>query len=130
MAGFAFEMLHGRLTHDPDERDYNKKDGTKGKMTTFTVAVDARFGDATYYHDCAAFGRTAEIIAAHFHKGQEIVTWGEPTYNDREDKNGNGKRRFHTLNVIGFDFCGAKADSDTPQATKDSFEQIDDDTPF
>lgn len=123
---FAFAMYHGRLVDDPQERDYKNREGKAGKMTTFAVAVDARFGDKTYYHDCTAFGQTAEAIAVHFHKGQEICVYGEPTYNVKEDKETGKKMKFETLNVDRFDFCGTKADN----GNGDTFEKVNDDTPF
>ena len=108
--------IHGRLTDDVKERDYTKQDGKSGKMATFAVACDAKFGDATYYFDCSAFGKTAEVIAAHFHKGQEILVYGEMTYRDKD------KKRFYTVNVDRFEFCGTKP--------ADSLEQVNKDVPF
>lgn len=102
--------LHGRLTRDPEERDYKNNKGDSGKMTTFCVAVDQRWGDHTNYFDCAAFGKTGEVIAAHFYKGQEIALRGE--MNSRNNgKEGNEKRTYWTVNVDEFDFCGSKTDS-------------------
>ena len=112
-------VVHGRLTKDPEERDYKNKDGKANKMTTFTVAADQRWGDETNYFDCSIFGKAAEIVATHFHKGQEIVIRGE--MNSRKIEKDGVKRVYWTINVDEFDFCGKKADS---------MDAITDDAPF
>ena len=118
--GSSYTIIHGRLTADPEEKTYNKADGSTGTMVIFAVAVDARFGDNTYYYDCSAFGKMAELIKAHFHKGKEIIVQGEHIYKEKD------KKRFWTLNVDRFDFCGSK--DVTVQG--DSMQAISDDTPF
>lgn len=129
MAGMALEILHGRLTRDPEQKDIKKKDGTTTKMTAFTVAVDARWGENTYFHDCTAWGKTGELIANYFHKGSEIIVYGEPIYNKKPDEHGGADRKYWSLNVDKWQFCGTKANADAADA-KDGFEQLDDDTPF
>lgn len=113
-------IVHGRLTKDPEQRDYTNKNGN-GKMTTFTVAADQRWGDTTNYFDCSAFGKTGELVAAHFHKGQEIIVRGE--MNSRKIEKDGVKRVYWTINVDEFDFCGSKQ-------TADSMEQLEEDSPF
>lgn len=120
-------IIHGRLVDDVAERDYTTKEGDTKKMSTLTLAVDQRWGDNTNYFDCAAFGKTADLLATHFHKGQEIVVRGE--MNSRTvDKDGT-KRKYWTVNIDQFDFCGSKADNDK-KAAGDSFEKVDQDVPF
>lgn len=116
-------LVHGRLTDDVKERDYTTRDGKSSRMATFTVAVDQRWGDHTNYFDCSAFGKQAELIATHFHKGQEIILRGE--MNSRNVEKDGIKRTYWTINVDQFDFCGKKAD-----AGDSGFEQIDKDVPF
>lgn len=101
-------MIHGRLTRDVEERDYTSQQGKSNKMAVFTVAVDQRWGDNTNYFDCAAFGKTADLIATHFHKGQEIMLRGE--MNSRKVEKDGVNRVYWTINVDQFDFCGNKTD--------------------
>ena len=120
-------LLHGRLTADPEERDYTTQDGSKKKMTTITVTVDQRWGDNTNYFDCAAFGKTADLLAAHFHKGQEILLRGE--MNSRTKEKDGVKRKYWTVNIDQFDFCGKKADNEGT-TNGDSLEAVNEDVPF
>lgn len=112
-------LLHGRLTDDVKVKDYTTQKGKTDKMSSFCVAVDQRWGDNTNYFDCSAFGKTADLIATHFHKGQEIVVRGE--MNSRTVEKDGMKRKYWTVNVDQFDFCGKK-DAD--------FVDVNDDTPF
>lgn len=111
--------VHGRLTREPEIKDYESKKG-KGKMATFTVASDRRFGDDPDFFDCALFGdKRADVFGTHFHKGQEIVLMGE--LNSRTVESDGVKRKYWTINVDQFDFCGSK---------QDGMQQIEDDAPF
>lgn len=124
-------IIHGRLTKDVTERDYTNREGKTGKMATFSVAVDKRVGEGANYFDCTAFGKLADLIATHFHQGQEIVLRGEMNMTDRE-KDGV-KRRFWNVNVDTFDFCGRKADnagSNKSAGAGESFEDVQSDVPF
>lgn len=114
-------IIHGRLTADPESRTYKKADGNESSMTTYCVACDARFGDKSYFYDCTMFGRNAELALAHLKKGREVVVYGELTYNDKNDK------RYYTVNVDRFDFCGSKNDGNK---AGDSLEEVDKDVPF
>lgn len=114
-------IIHGRLTRDVDGREYQGKNGT-GTMATFCVACDAKFGDDVYYFDCSAFGKTGELAAAHLRKGSEVIVYGEHTYRDKEQADGT-KRRYWSVNVDRFEFCGSKR-------SEDGFEQLDKDVPF
>lgn len=119
--GGSWIYVHGRLTKDPETRSYNKSDGSTGTMTVFCVAVDARFGDKTYYYDCTAHGRNGELIMAHFKKGQEIIVSGEHVYNEKD------KKKFWNVNVDRFEFCGTKANN---EGQGETFTQLDKDVPF
>jgi len=117
-------IIHGRLVDDVKERDYKTKSGENKKMSTLTIAADQRWGDNTNYFDCATFGTQADLIATHFHKGQEILVRGE--MNSRTVEKDGQKRKYWTVNIDQFDFCGKKADSEKT----DSFEDLNDETPF
>ena len=115
-------ILHGRLTKDPEQRQYTKRDGSTGTMSTFCVACDAKFGDATYYYDCTAAGKTGELIYTHMKKGSEILLYGEHVYRDKDGK------RFWNVNVDRFEFCGSRQNSGTPSG--ETFQEVSDSTPF
>ena len=65
--------------------------------------------------------KTGELVAAHFHKGQEIIVRGE--MNSRKIEKDGVKRVYWTINVDEFDFCGSKQNAD-------SMEQLEEDSPF
>lgn len=118
--GGSFSVIHGRLANDPEQRTYKKSDGSTGTMVVFCVAVDSRFGDHTNYWDCAAHGKTGELVMAHLKKGKEVVCYGEHVYNEKD------KKRYWTLNIDKFEFCGTKDQT----APDDSMEQVNKDVPF
>ena len=113
-------ILHGRLTKDPEQKTYTKKDGSPGTMTTYCVACDAKFGDGAYYFDCTASGKTGEVMYAHLKKGSEIIVYGEHVYRDKDGK------RFWNVNTDRFEFCGRKVDG----KASDSLEEVDKDVPY
>ena len=92
--GFSEGLLMGNLTADVVTR--NTQNG--GTMVTFTVASNRSYQkngnweNATSYVSCAANGKTAEFIAAHFHKGDPIMLVGVLTSNQSEP---------HLLYVMG-----------------------------
>lgn len=122
--------IHGRLTRDPELTP--RKNSDSSDRVNFTVAVDARFGDDTFFIDCVAFGRRAEVINKFFVKGQEIIVWGEGQLRSYTDKDGN-KRKSYSIMVEGFDFCGSKGsnnNSGKKETTDAEWEQQAEDVPF
>ena len=97
--------LIGRLTADPDFKIVNDKG-----LSKFTVAVNDRFNkDNADFIDCVAWGKIAELIADHFHKGKEIGLTGR--LKQERWETGEGKKR-NKITVIceTFDFIGKKDD--------------------
>ena len=119
-------FIHGRLVRDPELTPRANSDGSD--RCNFTVAVDARFGDETYFYDCVIFGKRAGVIDKYFSKGSEIVLFGEGQQRSYTDKNGV-KRKSYSIVVADFDFCGSKKDSNSDQSG-DSWEQLEADLPF
>ena len=119
-------FIHGRLVRDPELTPRANSDGSD--RCNFTVAVDARFGDETYFYDCVIFGKRAGVVAKYFDKGSEIVLFGEGQQRSYTDKNGV-KRKSYSIVVADFDFCGSKKDSNSDQSG-DSWEQLEADLPF
>ena len=121
-------FIHGRLTRDPELTPRQTSDSSD--RCNFTVAVDARYGDETYFYDCVIFGKRAGVIDKYFSKGSEIVLSGEGQQRSYTDKNGV-KRKSYSVVVSDFDFCGSsKKRGETAQDTGDSWEEFDGDNPF
>lgn len=121
-------FIHGRLTRDPELTPRQTSDGSD--RCNFTVAVDARYGDETYFYDCVIFGKRAGVIDKYFSKGSEIVLFGEGQQRSYTDKNGV-KRKSYSVVVSDFDFCGSsKKQNESAQDTGDSWEEFDGDNPF
>lgn len=95
--------LIGRLTDEPEF----KADVGKG-LTTFTIAIDDRYSDYTSFIDCQSWGKTAENIANHFHKGKQIGVTGR-IKQDRWEKEGQKCSKVVVV-VENFTFCGKKDD--------------------
>ena len=102
---------HGlvRLTKDPELTVLPNSDMMIAK---FGVAWNTkRKGvDQAHFIDCMAWRKTAEILAEHVTKGQQIaVTNSSLNYESWTDKEGV-KRSKHTLTIDGFEFVGGKAE--------------------
>lgn len=98
-------ILVGNMTATPE-----LKMSQSGKsICPFTVAVKRRFQDATDFHDCVAWGKTAETISRNFRKGKEILVEGELQKRSYTDKEGN-KRWVTELVVDNFSFVGRKSE--------------------
>lgn len=141
-------ILLGRLTRDPEEKFTPAGDA----VSIFSIAVD-RAGDkqdddtyAAGFFECSAFGKTAELINQHFHKGKQIVVRGSLQHHRWENNDGD-KRSKVQIRVQEFSFTGSKDDgarvgdddpnpfapAGTPRSTAtDDFDApaIDNDIPF
>ena len=98
-------ILKGRLTKSPTL--LFSKSGTG--YTIINVAVDRYSKDKDSNADfinCTAFGKTAELIAERFTKGQEILIEGNLKVDVFEK---DDKREYKTSVLIErFEFCGSK----------------------
>lgn len=123
---YSKSIFVGNMTKDPE-----RKVTQSGKtVCTFSVAVKRRFQDVTDFHDCVAWGNTAEAICRNFRKGKEILVEGELQKRSYEK---DGTKRWVTeLVVEAFSFTGRKED-DQKQKQKEfeEVEELDDsDLPF
>jgi single-strand DNA-binding protein len=87
-------ILIGRITKDPELR--NLPNGTA--VTKFGLATNHVFKnkagekvETAQFHNCVAFGRTAETISQYVKKGQEICVEGRIDYKSWDKKDGTGK---------------------------------------
>lgn len=91
--------LMGRLTRDVDTR---QGDTTVGK---FSLAVPRKGNkNESDFINCAAFGKTAELIAQYFHKGSKIALIGHIQTGSYTKQDGT---KVYTTDVIvdEWEFC-------------------------
>ena len=115
-------ILRGRLTADPEIKNYMMKDGSTGTVADFTLAVPDRTAkrdeNGNFQADfirCSCFGRNAEIIQAFSMKGTEIlITAGKLTSGSY---NKEGITVFSTeVNIISYEFVsGTKSKEAEPE---------------
>ncbi len=111
--------LMGRICKDP-ELKYTQ---TQIPVTTFTLAVDREYGDATDFIPCVAWRQTAEFICKYFRKGSLIALRGTVQSRDYEDRNGN-KRTIIEIVADRVYFTGEKREENKPATPNDDFEEI------
>ena len=115
-------QLRGRLTADPEIKNYMMKDGSTGTVAAFTLAVPDRTAkrdeNGNFQADfirCSCFGHNAEIIQAFSMKGTEIlITAGKLTSGSY---NKEGITVFSTeVNIISYEFiAGTKSKEAEPE---------------
>lgn len=119
-------IFAGNLTKDPEL----KVTQTGKSICTFRIGVKRRFQDVTDFHNCVAWGKTAETISRSFQKGKEILVEGELQNRSYTDKDGI-KHWVTELMVEAFSFTGRK---DEPNKSYNAdlveVEEEDDDLPF
>ena len=98
-------IIAGRLTADPEL----KTTPSGLSVTSFTVAVDRRFGKEkqTDFISCVAWRSTAEFITKYFSKGNSICVCGSIQTRNYTDKNGN-KRTAVEVVAEEATFCEGK----------------------
>ena len=115
-------QLRGRLTADPEIKNFMMKDGSTGTVAAFTLAVPDRTAkrdeNGNFQADfirCSCFGRNAEIIQAFSMKGTEIlITAGKLTSGSY---NKEGITVFSTeVNITSYEFVsGTKSKEADPE---------------
>ena len=102
-------ILGGHLTRDPELRQA-QNDTT---LCKFGVAINRKRGEReeTCFVDLVAFGRTAEVIAEHFRKGDPILVEGRLSYSTWVAHD-DTKRSKHEVIVETFSFVGGKQRAD------------------
>lgn len=121
--------IMGRICNDVELRSTNS-----GKLVaTFTVAVSDR-KDETYFIDCVAWEKTADMLRAYWHKGDMIALTGRIQTRSWEAKDGTKRKAVEVVADRVF-FCGAKKDAKPAdvyptEPAFDVFNISDDDLPF
>ncbi len=103
-------QLIGNLGTDPVE----KMTSTDRPLATFPVATSARYRNAagerierTEWHNCVAWGKQAETVAAYLKKGSRIALNGELRYSVYTDVDGK-KRRSAEIHLSDFTFLDGR----------------------
>lgn len=112
MPSYNRVLLMGHLTRDPIQKTLPGNTA----LAEFGIACNRKFKTAggedkeeVLFVDCAAFGRTAEVIAQYFTKGKPIFVEGRLKLDSWQDKNGGGKRSKISVVVESFQFVGGNA---------------------
>lgn len=106
----------GNLTSDIEL----KMTGSGKPFASFTVAVN-HDRDTTSFVRCASWGKTAEIIAKHFSKGEPIFVSGTSKINEWSDRDGNKRKEFE-LQVKDFSFVSKPREQDRPLGKNEALE--------
>jgi single-strand DNA-binding protein len=100
-------QIIGRLTKQPELR--LTPSGTQ--VCTFSVATNhvwkndgGEKQEKVTFHNVVTFGRTAEVIAQYFVKGQEIYIEGRQEHETYDKKDGSGKGYRSQIIAERFDF--------------------------
>jgi single-strand DNA-binding protein len=111
MASFNRVFLMGNLTRDPQLKYLPSQTA----VAEFGLAMNRKFRtqqgedrEEVTFVDCAAFGKTADVINQYFTKGKPIFIEGRLKYDSWEDKQGGGKRSRLTVVVENFQFIGGR----------------------
>ena len=104
-------IICGRTGQDPNVK--HTTDG--GQVTSFSIAttnVANRNGEkkeSTEWHNCVAFGRTAEIAGQYVKKGTQLLVEGSLRTSKYKDKEGN-ERQSTNIVVNQLTLLGGKSD--------------------
>lgn len=106
-------MLMGNCTRDPQIKQLPTTN-----VADFGLAVNRKYKasdgsdrEDVLFIDCAAFGRSAEVIAQYVTKGKPLFVEGRLKLDTWEDRSG-GKRSKISLVVEGFQFIGDNRQGD------------------
>ena len=117
--------LRGRLTANPDIRNFVQKDGSTGTIAAFTLAVPDRNSkrdeNGNFPADfirCSVFGKQAEIIESFAVKGTELLVTGKLTSSTFEKEN---VTVFSTeVTTISFEFISGTKTKEAKESSKES----------
>ncbi len=113
-------ILKGRLGQDPELKVI--KEGLQ--VANFSIATNDGTKDKpkTNWHNCSAWGKTAEVINKFIGKGDEIMVTGSIEYQKNEETG----ITYPKINVHRFEFCGGR--TEIPEEIEK--DELDDDLPF
>jgi single-strand DNA-binding protein len=123
-------MILGRLGQDPVVK--HTTDG--GQVTSFSLATtntsnrNGEKKESTEWHNCVAFGRTAEIAGQYLKKGSQALVEGSLLTSKYKDKEGN-ERSSTNIVVNQLTLLGGKSEA-KEQFTPGEKDYGDADVPF
>jgi len=123
-------MILGRLGQDPVVK--HSTDGSQ--VTSFSLATtntsnrNGEKKESTEWHNCVAFGRTAEIAGQYLKKGSQALVEGSLRTSKYKDKEGN-ERQSTNIVVNQLTLLGGKSDKQE-FVSKDDKDYGDSDVPF
>ena len=103
-------IIAGRLAHTPELKSLP----SGGSVATFSLAVnrvwvkDGEKHEETDWHNCVAFGKTADNLAKYAEGGQVLLIDGRNVTRSWEDKD-TGKKMYRTEIQVGTFQFGAKS---------------------
>lgn len=110
MTNYNRVTMMGRLTRDVELR--NTSGGTTVAKCGFAVNRWRKDkDDDVCFVDLVAFGKTAELLSKHFHKGDAIHFEGRLSFSQWDAKDGSGKRSKHEIVVESVQFLPRNADT-------------------
>lgn len=105
MSGFQQVIINGAIGKQP-ELSYTQGGMAMCKFSVATSKKKKNGEEVTSWHSLTAWGKTAEVIAQHFSKGDGIFVTGELVYGQYEK---DGIKRYTTdIFVTSFTFPVAK----------------------
>lgn len=115
-------IILGRLGQDPVVK--HQADG--GQVTSFSLATtntsnrNGEKKETTEWHNCVAFGRTAEIAGQYLKKGSQALVEGSLRTSKYKDKEGN-ERQSTNIVVNQLTLLGGKPEKEkfVPSGDKD-----------
>jgi len=124
-------MILGRLGQDPVVK--HQADG--GQVTSFSLATtntsnrNGEKKETTEWHNCVAFGRTAEIAGQYLKKGSQALVEGSLRTSKYKDKEGNDRQSTNIV-VNQLTLLGGKSEPQDSFMSSDSKDYGDSDVPF
>lgn len=113
-------LLGGNLTRDPQLKYLPNQT----PLVEFGIASNRRYTvngetrEDTTFVDCSAFGKQAEVINEHFHKGKAVFLEGRLKFDSWDDKTSGQKRSKLSIIVDRFEFVGGKSETVDSQPTR------------
>lgn len=86
---------------------------------TWTDSQTGEKKEKVSFHDCRAWGRTAEFIEKYFSKGKPILIQGELSQDEWEDKETGKKRRKTLVLIERVEFAGDVRKREAPEEPED-----------
>ena len=123
-------IILGRLGQDPVVK--HQADG--GQVTSFSLATtntsnrNGEKKETTEWHNCVAFGRTAEIAGQYLKKGSQALVEGSLRTSKYKDKEGN-ERQSTSIVVNQLTLLGGKPEKEKFASSGDN-DYGDSDVPF